>query len=196
MKYLLESSNIPKSKWYPQVLVPGADLNQFRQLKDIKTDIETWVKEGQNLYLYSSNFGNGKTSWAIKLMLAYFNEIWAGNGFRRRGIFLSVPEFLDRNRAVINNRDSEFITLREDLITCDVVIWDDITSTKLTDFNYSMLLNYIDARMLANKSNIFTGNTEYELMAEYLGGRLASRIWNTSEVIQFSDNDKRGLRNG
>lgn len=193
MKTLLELSNLPEAKWFPIPLIPGCDREAFIRLKEIKNNIEEWVKSGNNLYIYSYNFGNGKTSWAIKLMLAYFNAIWAGNGFRRRGVFVSVPEFVDRSREVLNNRDPEFIQLREDLITCDLVIWDDISSIKLTDFNHSLLLNYIDARMLAHRSNIFTGNADYTLMEEYLGGRLSSRIWNASEVIEFRDADKRGI---
>jgi DNA replication protein DnaC len=126
-------------------------------------------------------------------MLAYFNEVWAGNGFRRRGIFVSVPEFMDRNREIINNRDEEFVKIREDLLKCDLVIWDDLTSIKLTDFNHAVLFNYIDARMLSNKANIFTGNVDYEGMVKNLGGRLASRVWNGSEIVQFVDQDKRGV---
>ena len=190
----MEQSNLPESKCKPIKLAAGKDRENFVRLSQIKSDIKRWVAEGGNLYIYSPNFGNGKTSWAIKLLLAYFNSIWAGNGFRRRGIFISVPEFLDRNREVISNRDDEFVNLRNDILSCDLVIWDDITSTKLTDFNHSMLLNYIDARVLSSKSNIFTGNTDHALMSEYLGGRLSSRIWNASEVIEFTDIDKRGLR--
>lgn len=194
MEYLLQQSNLPEHKWFPSKLVAGKDINQFRKLADIKNDILQWVKEGNNLYLYSSNFGNGKTSWAIKLMLAYFNNVWAGNGFKRRGVFISVPEFLDRNREVISNRDEEFVKMRTDILDCDIVIWDDIASIKLSDFNHSMLLNYLDARMLGKKSNIFTGNADYQLMTEYVGGRLASRIWNTSEILELTDIDKRGSR--
>ena len=190
---LVKLSNLPESKWLPLKLRPGEDYDAFLRLQEIKYDIENWVKEGRNLYLYSNNFGNGKTSWAVKLMLAYFNSIWAGNGLRRRGVFISVPEFLDRNREIISNRDEVFAELRQDIINCDLVVWDDITSTKLTDYNYFMLLNYLDARMLANLSNIFTGNVDYNRMYEFLGGRLASRIWNSSEIIQFVDIDKRGL---
>lgn len=194
MHTLLELSNIPESRWFPVDLIPGSDKSKFLRLRDIKNDIKEWVQQGHNLYLYSFQYGNGKTSWAIKLLLAYFNSIWAGNGFRRRGIFLSVPEFLDRNREAMSNRDEEFVVLRQDLLSCDLVVWDDITSTKLTDYNHSMLLNYLDARILGNKSNVFTGNVDYESMQTYLGGRLASRIWNTSEVIQFIDQDKRGVK--
>lgn len=190
----MEESNLPEARRRPIKLLAGKDRESFIQLSKIKSNIREWVQQGNNLYIYSPNFGNGKTSWSIKLLLAYFNSIWAGNGFRRRGIFISVPEFLDRNREVISNRDEEFIKLRNDMLRCDLVIWDDMTSTKLTDFNHSMLLNYIDARVLSNKSNIFTGNSDYALMSEYLGGRLASRIWNASEVVEFVDADKRGLR--
>jgi len=193
MLSLVQQSNIPPSKWVPLKLRPGKDRLAFIRLQEIKDDIENWTKKGGNLYIYSDTFGNGKTSWAIKLMLAYFNKIWAGNGFRRRGIFISVPEFIDRNREIINNRDEEFVKIREDLLKCDLVIWDDISSIKLTDFNHALLFNYIDARMLANKANIFTGNVDYEGMVKNLGGRLASRIWNGSEIIQFVDQDKRGV---
>jgi DNA replication protein DnaC len=193
MLSLVQQSNIPPSKWVPLKLRPGKDRLAFIRLQEIKDDIENWTKKGGNLYIYSDTFGNGKTSWAIKLMLAYFNKVWAGNGFRRRGIFMSVPEFIDRNREIINNRDEEFVKIREDLLKCDLVIWDDISSIKLTDFNHAILFNYIDARMLANKANIFTGNVDYEGMMKNLGGRLASRIWNESEIVQFVDQDKRGV---
>jgi len=193
MLSLVQQSNIPPSKWVPLKLRPGKDRSAFIRLQEIKDDIENWTKSGGNLYIYSDTFGNGKTSWAIKLMLAYFNKVWAGNGFRRRGIFVSVPEFIDRNREIINNRDEEFVKIREDLLKCDLVIWDDISSIKLTDFNHATLFNYIDARMLANKANIFTGNVDYEGMMKNLGGRLASRIWNGSEIVQFVDQDKRGV---
>ena len=193
MLSLVQQSNIPPSKWVPLKLRPGKDRSAFIRLQEIKDDIENWTKKGGNLYIYSDTFGNGKTSWAIKLMLAYFNKVWAGNGFRRRGIFVSVPEFIDRNREIINNRDEEFVKIREDLLKCDLVIWDDISSIKLTDFNHAILFNYIDARMLANKANIFTGNVDYEGMVKNLGGRLASRIWNGSEIVQFVDQDKRGV---
>lgn len=196
MLHLVQQSNIPEAKWFPLRLRPGKDRDQFIRLQQIKDNIEDWVKSGSSLYIYSDTFGNGKTSWSIKLMLAYFNAIWAGNGFRTRGVFVSVPELVDRNREVINNRDEDFVKLREAIINCDLVIWDDITSIKLTDFNHSILLNFIDARVLANKANIFTGNVDYHGMSKNLGGRLASRVWNGSEVIQFTDGDKRGVYSG
>lgn len=196
MLNLLQLSNLPEKKWIPVGLVPGKDRKAFLRLAEIKTDIQNWVTEGNNLYLHSQSFGNGKTSWAIKLMLSYFNRIWAGNCFRRRGVFVSVPEFLDRNRQEISRPDDFYTQLREDMLSCDLVIWDDVSSTKLTDYGHSMFLNYLDARVLNGKANIFTGNVDQQQMYELLGGRLTSRIWNSSEVIQLVDQDKRGIRHG
>jgi DNA replication protein DnaC len=59
-----------------------------------------------------------------------------------------------------------------------------------------MLLNYLDARTNEQLSNIFTGNVDEEQMYSVVGGRLTSRIWQSSEVIRFINSDKRGVRNG
>lgn len=193
MVNLVEMSNLPQDKWFPLSLVPGADRAQFIELKTIKDDIGEWVRQGNSLYLYSSNFGNGKTSWAIKLLLAYFNDIWPGNGFRCRGVFVSVPGFILKNKEVISDRDPSFTELKQRILAADLVVWDDIASTKLSDYDHQLLLTYINERVLGRKSNIFTGNADKNQIVTFLGGRLASRVWNGSTIIQFKDVDKRGI---
>lgn len=192
MLNLVELSNIPEYRWYPEALVAGVDRPAFVELKKIKDDIRGWVQDGNNLYLYSGNFGNGKTSWAIKLMLAYFNQVWQGNCFRCRGVFISVPEFFDRERQLINDRDEEYKTIRDNLLKADLVIWDDVSSVKMSDYASATFLNFLDARVLSRKSNIFTSNLGKDRLFEFVGGRLASRIWNTSIIIELVDEDKRG----
>lgn len=196
MLNLVQMSNLPKYRWFPEPLFADKDLPAFRKLKDIKDDIREWVRSGNNLYLYSESFGNGKTSWAVKLMLAYFNQIWRGNCFRTRGIFISVPEFFDRERMRMSNNDDDFVRIRDALLEVDLVIWDDVSVVKMTEYNSTTFFNFIDARVLSGKSNIFTGNLSEDRLKEFVGGRLASRIWNTSEIIEFVDRDKRGVKNG
>ena len=48
-------------------------------------------------------------------------------------------------------------------------------------------------RVIANRANIFTGNLGEERLKDFVGGRLASRIWNTSDVIEFVGEDRRGV---
>ena len=91
MKYLMENSGLPKKKQMPIQLNGSSDSKAFQLLADIKDDIVNFVNNGESLYIFSQYTGNGKTSWSIKLLLKYFDSIWAGNGFRIRGYFQHVP---------------------------------------------------------------------------------------------------------
>lgn len=197
MHYLINNSNLPKSKQKPDVLYPDTiDLELFIALANLKDNILHFVEEGNNLYLYSRSFGNGKTSWAIKLMLKYLDEVWCGNGFRTRAIFINVPTFLTKLKENISTKDPEFNRVRNLLDKADLVIWDDIAASKLSDYDYTNLLTYIDSRCLNNKSNIYTGNLDGEEIVNALGNRLASRVYNGSLIAEFKGTDKRGDGNG
>lgn len=194
MNRLCELSNIPKNKWkLPQLYCTDKDKKSFKQLSKIKNDIVNFVNNGDNLYLYSEYTGNGKTSWAIRLMLSYFNNIWSGNGFKCRGVFISVPDFLFKQKEIINNFDNSFSELKKQILSVDLVIWDDIAVTSLTQYEHQLLLTFIDNRILNNKANIYTGNSNKEVLDKYLGLRLSSRVWNTSLHIQLCEQDKRCL---
>ena len=194
MNYLINNSNIPKSKQFKNELIPETiDLENFNHLIAIKEDIENFVNNGESLYIFSKNFGNGKTTWAIKLMQNYFNKIWAGNGFTQRGLFIHVPSFLTKFKEVINKKDEEFEDMKKQLVEVDLVIWDDIAANKLTDYDHTNLLTYIDQRILAEKSNIYTGNLDENDLIIALGNRLKSRVWNDSTIIELKGTDRRGI---
>lgn len=196
MHYLINSSNIPKSNQFKNELIPNPiDLENFMYLKSLKDNIIDFVNNGDNLYIFSQNFGNGKTTWAIKLMQSYFDKIWAGNGFKQRGLFIHTPSFLTKFKEIINKKDESFEDLKQQLIEVDLVIWDDIASGKLTDYDHTNLLTYIDQRILAGKSNIYTGNLNEEELQDALGNRLKSRVWNNSIVVEFKGCDRRGGNN-
>ena len=192
MQYLLEHSNIPKNRWIPDKLVPDSvDFHSFYVLADIKSDIANFVTNGENLYIHSPTTGNGKTTWAIKLLLKYFDCIWAGNGFRTRGVFVNVPTFLTQIKKFEKKYAQETYSLVDDIISADLVVWDDIASTHLSQYEYGQLLSYIDQRSVNNLANIYTGNLTQEKMKEAIGERLTSRIWNSSTRIELRGTDKR-----
>lgn len=195
MDFLMQNSGIPRNKQYSVLLTPSKkDVQAFLTLKEIKDDIIAFVENGESVYIYSHNFGNGKTTWAIKLMQKYFDSVWAGNGFRCRGIFIHVPTFLTKIKEGISRKDEDFETLKSRLMTVDLVIWDDIAATKLGDFDHANLLTYIDQRKLNQLSNIYTGNLDQDELQEALGNRLASRVWNDSTPVKFVGADRRGIR--
>ena len=53
-----------------------SDLENFEYLTTIETNVENFVAQGGNLYIHSKNTGNGKTSWALRLVQTYFEKIW------------------------------------------------------------------------------------------------------------------------
>ena len=188
MKYLIDHSNIPKNRQLPKELQAGCDYEQFVKLADIKDNIVNFVDEGENLYICSKETGNGKTSWAIKLLLKYFDQIWAGNGFRQRGLFIHVPTFLVKLKDFTNPLISVY---RDMIANVDLVVWDDIASTKLSDYDVQQLLIFTDERISNGQANIYTGNvvTKQEL-ATVLGERLTSRLW-CGYIVEFNGKDRR-----
>lgn len=189
MQKLIELSMLPDT--LPQALYPEAcDKQSFDTLRDIKNAILNFANDGKNLYLYSTNTGNGKTTWATKMLLKYFDSVWAGNGFRARGLFIYVPQFLFR-LTDFNNADEELANIKRLIPTVDLVVWDDIGAKKISDYDNSQLLNYIEQRLQNGKSNIFTSNVGGESLNQVLGNRLASRIWKSSVRVELTGRDRR-----
>jgi DNA replication protein DnaC len=192
--FLMYESRIPKNRQLPSVLnAEKVDYKAFIELNNIKENILDFTEKGGNLYIFSENFGNGKTSWAIKIMLKLFNDVWAGNGFKVRGLFIHVPSFLVQLKENIRREKSGFSEFLSNIEKVDLVIWDDIASTKLSEYDHCNLLTYIDSRMLSQYSNIYTGNFAKDELIENIGNRLASRVWGSSKIIELKSNDKRGL---
>lgn len=190
MKALMESSDIPLKKQIPDKLVPETvDREAFEQLNGIRLDIVNFVNNGENLYIWSNHTGNGKTSWALKIMLRYFNDIWAGNGFRTRGKFVHVPTLLTKLKDFSNPLSEEY---KNDIMNCDLLILDDIASTGTSQYDLSQLLLYIDHRALYEKSTIYTGNLGFNELHSALGAKIASRVWSKSTIaIELKGADRR-----
>lgn len=175
--FLLERSGIPENRRIRQILqTPRVDEHSYTLLNGFRKDIAQFVRNGNNLYIVSHNRYNGKTSWAISLMLKYFDEVWYGNGFVPRGLFISVPIFLTKLKNTISNPDIRFEQLKELIRSVDLIIWDDIATTQISTYDQSTLYAYISERMLTGKSNIYTGVLNSTELEWALGSNLANTI--------------------
>ena len=83
--------------------------------------------------------------------------------------------------------------MKKQLLEINLVIWDDIATGKLTDYDHTNLLTYIDQRKLNGKANIYTGNLNENELVEALGNRLKSSVWNDSTIVELFGNDRRGV---
>lgn len=194
MWHLINYSGLPKKLQRPAKLYPDkVDLDSFRYLNSFKEEITEFVEAGVNLFLCSSNCGNGKTTWAAKFLLSYFDDVWNGNGFVPRGKFVYVPDFL--NEVKQNLQNSEVLESTANLLkNLDLVVWDDIAIRRLTNFEQSYLTAIIDYRQNEVKSNIFTSNVLPNELEANVGSRLSSRLC-CDEIVILKGQDMRRRKN-
>lgn len=194
MKILVDNSGLPYDLQFPQILLPEeVDVKAFNSLGKIKSKIDLFVKEGGLLYLWGKNCGNGKTTWSSKLLMTYFDKIWAYSQLKCRGLYLYTPTFLNSLKTqFISNTD--LTKYLDNVKNADLTIFDDLGVGKLSDFDKSSLLDVIDYRLNNHKSTIFTSNLDYKQLVDLFGDRLASRIYNSSTIIELRGSDRRGVR--
>ena len=192
---LYSHSMLTEKQWQPTVLYPDnieQEIAAFETLNKIKNDIEAFVISGSSLYLYSSFAGNGKTSWAVKLMQAYFGAIWHKT-IECSAIFINVPRFMMELKSSISSPSKYIEDIKSKIYDVPLVVWDDIGSKVGSEYEIETLLSYINARIDLGRANIYTSNITPEELTDVLGGRLSSRIVSMSTCVKLVGRDKRGL---
>ena len=196
LEYLYKNSLLSENQWHSKKLFLQTDLTdkeEFDILKNIEISILEFVDSGKNLYIHSKICGNGKTAWAVKLLQAYLNKIWAESSLTCKALFINVPRFLLTLKESITT-ESEYINhIKKYVLDADLVVWDEVGVKALTNYEHEHLLNLINTRLDEGKSNIYTSNLDAEELREKVGERLYSRISNLSIDIEFHGVDKRGM---
>ena len=171
----------------------GTDREAFTKLKNISDNIENFVKEGKNLYIHSTQCGNCKTQWSLRMIQSYFNSIWYKSDLKCKALFIHVPTFLLSLKDNITNKNDYIEHIKKNVLNCDLVVWDEIGTKNSTEFEMENLLSIINTRLNNKKANIYTSNLNGQELQSKVGTRLYSRIVNLSEGIEFFGFDKRGL---
>ena len=186
MNYLINNCGMKNADRFLKPISPAKiDVDAYLQLQEIKDNIVQFVEESRNLYIVSHNLQTGKTTWSLKIMYKFFDEIWAGNGFVQRGYFIHVPEFVNKTKSFQYKDSDEFKKLDKAIKEVDLVVWDDISSLELNSNEQSFINMYIDKRMLEGKSNIFNGMyLDKEMGPKCLGMKLYSRL-NNCEMVSL-----------
>lgn len=194
MDYLANMALLTKKQQHPiKLYVEDIDEQAYERLNEIKMNARTFVENGGNLLIFSKTVGNGKTGWSLKILMNYFNQIWASTDFTCRGLFINVPRFLNELKENIRESSEYIEHIKENILDADLVVWDEVGLKDLTTYEHDYLFSYINARLDNGKSNIFTSNLDTNELEQTLGVRLFSRVVNTSECIELKGSDKRGL---
>ena len=170
-----------------------ADREEYIQLQEIEKNIEKFIKDGNNLYIHSCITGNGKTAWSIRMIHSYSNKTWYKSDMECKALFINVPKVLLSLKDNISNKNEYIEHIKNNVLEADLVVWDEVGTKGLTQFEHENLLSLINTRIDMGKSNIYTSNMRPEELKELLGDRLYSRIVKLSIEIEFKGQDKRGL---
>lgn len=192
MNYLINNCGMKNAERFLKPIYPArCDIKAYKALQHIKDNVVRFVDNGQNLYLNSIHLQTGKTTWALKILYKFFDEIWAGNGFRQRGYFVYVPELLENTKSFEYKQSAQFKILDNVLKTADLIIWDDISSCNMTPSEQNMINIYIDKRIIDGKANLFTGLQQSpESLKLSLGSKLSARLLSCDQITLLVDPTK------
>lgn len=193
LRALYKMSRIPEKYCYNIPLVPeGKDLGAFEALNDFMKSVEERVEKGEGLYIWSESTGNGKTSWACKILSYYFRKVAFKSGLENEGLYIYLPTFLDDLRQSYDDPDPDFSELLAMLKNCKLLIIDDIGAEKSTEWVNERLLSIINTRMMKGLSTIYTSNCSLDDIGKRMGERIRSRIRGSVTEIHLTGQDKRG----
>ena len=195
MKWQMDNSGLYPAQQKPIKMciiesINGVDREAYKKLSDIRENITEFVDNHENLYICSEQAGNGKTSWAIRMLHTYFHQRAVGNYDNLLGMFVNTTDLLIKLKDFNNPLPKKYL---DNLENVDLVVFDDIAiNSNISNYDYTQLFNIINKRMMAEKSSIFTSNvTKYEDLEALFGPRLASRVYNTSQIIELKGLDIR-----
>lgn len=185
MNALINNCGQPNAfKFLIKLVPPKKDVKSFLRLNSIKDDIVNWVNNSSNIFIHSKNNYNGKTTWALKLLYKYFDQVWMYKPFTIMGYYLYIPEFLFKLRDLKYKDTKEFKQIDYILKHCPLVIWDSINTVKLTPNDQVALDIYLNKRGLNGCSNIFVGKTQTQEEGIDTLGILYDKL-NSVENIEF-----------
>ena len=194
LRALYTLSRIPLKYQYRMDLIPDdKDLKAFETLNEFKENIVDHVNKGEGLYIWGENTGNGKTSWACKIMGYYFRKVAFSSGLENEGLYIYLPTFLDDLRNSYTNPSPEFDEELEMVKACKLLIMDDIGAERVTEWVRERIVSIINTRSSNGLCTIYTSNLSLKGLTEKLGDdRISSRIKGSVTEINLLGKDNRG----
>ena len=108
-------------------------------------------------------------------------------------LFINVPRYLLAIKENISEKSDYVAHIKANVLNADLVIWDEVGSKGLTQFEHESILSLINSRVCENKANIYTSNLTTDELHDAVGDRLYSRIVVMSEDIELRGLDKRRI---
>lgn len=186
---LLEDSGLPEIYWEEvKMNVPDSDVGAYNRLVEVKDNIMSISEPNldmKNLLICSNKTGNGKTSWAIKILQYFIFKSAQQYPNEENGFFVPVTEFVLASKEYDNYHRKKYWDMLNMIEKSRVVVFDDIGAGEYSRAEYMALLSAIEGRVFRKQYCIFTSNftEKNNVIVKKLGERLADRVFETSEKI-------------
>jgi DNA replication protein DnaC len=196
-------SNLPIEEDNPDV---------YQAVLHICENIGLFIDEGVGLYLYSTpnaenkrGTGTGKTTTATTIGNAYISKRIQQHVRNERTIIGGIPtlfvktsKFQNKYNAQFRGTKSsqedaseEFMMMKKRMISCDLLIIDDIGLRGSTEGFTNEFYEIIDERATDEKATIYTSNVPLDEIGDILSDQIMSRIYGTTEQLDFRGKDHR-----
>ena len=192
LRALYKLSRIPERYRYNIPLTPEqVDIPAFEALNGYKERVLEKVEAGEGLYIWGKSTGNGKTSWACKIMSHYFRKIAFDTGLENEGLYIFLPTFLEDLRDYYDSKDPDFEQVLSMVKGCKLLIIDDIGAERVTEWVRERMVSILNTRVSNNLTTIYTSNLSPEELRGELGDRISSRVLGSSQVVEIKGGDRR-----
>lgn len=173
-----------------------SDYEAFCYLKKVKENIVSFVRLHHNLLITSEHVGNGKTTWAAKIILHYIDTYAQEYSFKNNTpvLFINIPNFLMKKKMAISDKTvaEEIAEIEKSILTAKIVVFDDIATKVASDYDREILYSYINYRTDNLMTNIYTSNIFVYNLSEELGERIADRVIGYSKCVELTGAGMRG----
>lgn len=194
---IIQESYLPIRNLENINLIPEKqDVESFKQLSLIKDNIVKFVNDGYNLLIYSNNPGNGKTTWACKLGLAYIEYI-CNYATENPFLYINLPLYFDKRKAAIQDKSlcEEIQKIEHIIKKAKLIIFDDIGIKDLSEFEKQLFYIWVEHRTSSKLATIYTSNILPNNFINIFGPRIADRILGYSNSIQIKGQSRRNAKN-
>lgn len=192
MLNMFNESGIPDKFWdYFPIQTPEEDRMAYRMLKSIREQITDFIRSGQNLFLYSEEYGNGKTLWSSILMKAYIRDVAMSRKYYKNLVrYVYIPDFIYRYMTCEkfnfdDIRRQSFFDKVHSLSDTKFVIWDGFGYGSQSSIENSVIRSVIHSRLNQSLSNMFISD-KYDLeLSDVIGSHMFNRIKSSSVFVEF-----------
>jgi DNA replication protein DnaC len=161
-----------------------ACLSKWMADRVIQNIVNSWIKDYKPFLVLMGNPGTGKTYLSASILNLLFEK-------KEEVFYTTHRRFIEEIHKAIEEGKTQHSVI-DRLSYKKYLIFDDLGSSKCTEWQNEMVLELIDRRYSNENKTLITTNLNKKQISDILGERTASRIFDKkNETLEFWAKDQR-----